>query len=182
MCFLLFTLAVVIDCNRYRGYCAKREFNDSIGPLSQHGDRNCCKVDNISARPITPGRLSGRIFKCLERSPPAWVFYVILNVIVSVINLVFIYCQPKETSNENTERKFSHHQSEYSRISRIISVCMAISLVHQGINVIKIAHCRSDYERVLEMFHTVMLAVEVLIQGKCYVVHHRQSIAILELL
>ncbi|XP_062501912.1 uncharacterized protein LOC134179021 [Corticium candelabrum] len=178
---LLLVFTVTVDCNRYWSYCPRREFNDSIGPprAPQVGDRVICRVENVSARPIPPGRLEGHIFKWAERSRPAWIFYGILNFSATFINLVLIFSHPKKRRNENTEsRSFSHHQSEYSRISRIIYACQAIVIVHQAINVVKIVDCRPENRA--EIFHTVMLALDVSVQGKCYVLHtiqYRQPIS-----
>jgi hypothetical protein len=48
------TLVVLFDINRFHGYCAERDFNDSIGPPIEEGDRTICRVQNESERPILP--------------------------------------------------------------------------------------------------------------------------------
>ena len=158
-------LVVVVDCNRYWGYCPKREFHDSIGPPAHEGDRISCRVENESARPIPPGRLPGQIFTSSERSLPAWIAVGLFSFITSVINFVLICNHPKKRPSENAEsRTFSHHQSEHGRVSWIIYVCTAVILVYQAINMAKVADCRP--ENGAEIFYTLMIAIDVSMQGK----------------
>ena len=160
-------LVTLFDYNRYWDYCSKREFHDSIGPLAHEGDRVSCRVENSSLRPIPPGKLPGHLFTSIERSQPAWILLGLLSCITAVANIVFISSQPNNKNNNNKEsRSFSHHQSEYGRIGWIIYVCMAVIIVHQAINMAKVADCRP--ENGAEIFYIVMLVFDVSMQGKLY--------------
>ena len=160
------TFVIVVDCNRYWGYCPKREFHDSIGPPPHEGDRISCREENESRRAITPGRLPGHIFTSRERSLPAWIAIGLFSCITSVINFALICNHPKNRRSENAEcRSFSHHQSEHGRVSWIIYVCTAVIIVHQVINMAKVADCRP--ENGAEIFYTLMIGIDVSMQGKC---------------
>ena len=169
-------LVVIFDVNRFYGYCAKRTFNDSIGPLAHDGDRMSCRVENESARPTHPGKLGGQIITDWERSRPSWIVIGILNLVTSALNLVLIRNHPKKpnkaTDSSNTteekistRRAFDEHLREYWRISWIIFGCTVVVVVYHSITVAMIIDCRDD--KVAELFYSLALPLDVLMQGTC---------------
>ena len=167
-------LVVIFDVNRFHGYCAKRSFNDSIGPLAHDGDRMSCRVENESARPTPPGKLGGQIITVGERSRPSWIVIGILNLVTSALNLVLLRNHPKKpekdadssnTREDESSRAFDEHLRQYGRISWIIFGCTVVVVVYHSITVAKIIECRDD--KAAELFYALVLPLDVLIQGTC---------------
>ena len=179
------TLVVVFDFNRFHGYCAKREFNDSIGPPFHVGDRTICRVENESYRPSTPGKLPGEIFTGSERSRPSWIVIGVLSFITVVMNFILLVSNlvkddaegdaegdaKGDTKDDATlqqtrsRRTYDHYLSENQRISWIIFGCTATIIVDYNITVGMIIECRED--KGAELFYTFMLCSDVLVQGTC---------------
>jgi hypothetical protein len=165
-------VVAVVDYNRFHGYCVDRSFNDSIGPPPAPFHREKCIVDESKRGQLkTPGKQLGAVeFIKLSRSKAAWIAVGIVYGISALANSVLIYrtklTWKSKTNPSNTKPVFSHDISEHWRVGWILFGCTVLIVVYYSVTTGMIFTCRDGIEKAYEAIYGVVIAADVVIQGR----------------